>query len=130
MSKFLSSGALLKCSFGAVPSVFTALPLPGMPQTQQTLHSASILQIIPMVNIKPFGMCKAPTNPAVIAATAAAKVFTQAPCMPVIPAHWAPPSVVGKGWGVPMATTDSRCLCAWAGVISVSRDTAGETTTK
>ncbi len=70
MSFGVCTGALLKCSFGIAPSAFNALPVSrvminGRPAGVMT-------DIIPAVNIPPFGMCQTITNPTVAAATAAA----------------------------------------------------------
>jgi hypothetical protein len=118
-------GAMLQCSFGAAPSSLIVLPdkktLTGTPD-------ATIMDNKPMVNIMPFGMCSAPSNPAVIAATAAALgTFTPMPCVPVIPAPWAPvaPQTVMIG---NMPALDNNCLlnCAWGGVIKIN--SPGQTT--
>ena len=88
MAMQVCMGAAMMCSFGAAPSTLVVLPanrtLTGTP-------AANIMDNKPIVNIPPFGMCSAPTNPAVIAATAAkAGVFTPVPCVPVTPAPWIP----------------------------------------
>ncbi len=120
MPEFLCTGTVLTCSFGAAPSMFSALDLPGMPLLSGALPAADITQIAPMANIMPFGMCSSPENPEVAAATAAALgVLTPMPCVPVPAAPWDPPSQMDSGNGVPLATASSKCLCAWGGTIAV-----------
>ncbi len=119
MPELVCTGAQLKCSFGAAPATLTVLPL------NRTISgmgaAATIMDHKPAVNIPPFGMCKAPTNPAVIAATSAASgVFTQAPCVPATSLPWAPPNPTVTVGGQPALHKDCKCMCQWAGVISIS----------
>jgi hypothetical protein len=65
-------------------------------------------------NITPFGMCSAPTNPGVIAAQG-----SPVPCEPVLSA-WTPGAVRVRVNGVAALDAESKCTCAWAGVVSVS----------
>jgi len=125
MPEFLTSNCPLKCSFGTAPAPFQSLPLPGKPVFMAALNGATITDIVPVVNIPPFGMCSSLANPQVAAATAAAQgVLTPMPCVPVIPAPWAPPSPITSWTGVPLATVQSKCLCAWGGQISVVQPVA------
>jgi hypothetical protein len=74
-----------------------------------------------MTNVMMFGMCKAPTNPAVIAATAAASgVFTQAPCVPATASPWVPGSPTVMIGGKAALNSTSKLMCTWLGVISVN----------
>ena len=41
-------------------------------------------------------------------------------CVPVIPAPWTPGSPTVMVHGTPALTSDSRCVCAWAGQISIT----------
>ncbi len=121
MPQFLTTGTILECNMGAAPTPFIADPLPGAP-VEAGLPAATILQFVPGKNIVPFAMCKSPANPTVIAATAAAQgVLTPMPCAPVIPAPWAPPSICTKHLGIPLATAQSVCICAWGGLVKVSQ---------
>ncbi|MFM8223251.1 MAG: DUF4280 domain-containing protein, partial [Planctomycetaceae bacterium] len=73
-----------------------------------------------MLNIPTFGMCSSMANPTVAAATAAALgVLTPMPCIPVIPAPWFPGSPTVLIDALPALNNTCKCLCAWAGVISV-----------
>ena len=113
------SGAMMTCSFGAAPSTLTVLPvnrtMVGGPP------AANIMDFAPMVNILPFGMCSSLANPTVAAATAAALgVLTPMPCLPMTVAPWvvgAPTVLIGN---MPALNDSSKCMCAWAGVISIS----------
>lgn len=113
------SGAMMTCSFGAAPSTLTVLPvnrtMVGGPP------AANIMDFAPMVNILPFGMCSSLANPTVAAATAAALgVLTPMPCIPMTVAPWvvgAPTVLIGN---MPALNDSSKCMCAWAGVISIS----------
>ena len=113
------NGAMMMCSFGAAPSALIVLPLnrtlvSGMP-------AANIVDQKPIVNVPPFGMCMSLANPTVAAATAAALgVLTPMPCVPVIPAPWVPGSPTVLVGGMPALNESSKCMCAWAGVISIT----------
>ena len=112
MAILVTSGALLQCSFGAAPCPLTVLPtnkvMSGTP-------AATIMDHIPVVNIAPFGMCSAPTNPEVIAA-----LGSPVPCVPVTPAPWVPGSPTVLVGNLPALNSTSKCLCTWAGVIQVT----------
>ena len=113
------TGAVLQCSFGAVPSPLTAIPK-GPPVLATAPNAATITDHIPLINIQSFGLCSAPTNPVVIAATVAKLgVFTPMPCIPVTPMPWAPGSAQVLINNTPALNNTSQCLCAWLGIISV-----------
>lgn len=112
------NSAQLACSFGAAPSALTVLPINRVKCGNQP--AANIMDHQPMVNIAPFGMCMSPSNPQVIAATAAALgVFTPQPCMPVTPAPWVPGAVTVNIANQPALDNVSKCNCVWTGIISV-----------
>jgi len=91
MAQLVTMNAKLMCNFGAVPSNLIVPPLnktiaEGMPV-------ANIMDYDQIKNYPPFGMCKAPTNPAVIEARKAASgILTPVPCLPSIAAPWVPGS--------------------------------------
>ncbi len=117
-------GASMQCSFGAAPSSLIVLPA-NCVLTQTP--DANIMDNKPIVNIPPFGMCSSLANPAVAAATAAALgVLTPQPCMPVIPAPWAPGSPTVLIANMPALNDSSKLMCAWAGVIQITNP--GQTT--
>jgi hypothetical protein len=121
----LTTGAVLQCSMGAIPSVFVADPLPGTPMVLGGAATATVAQILP-ANILPFGRCKSMANPEVASATAAAQgALTPMPCTPMVAAPWTPPSLTSKSNMLPIATVSSKCLCSFGGSISVSAPLPG-----
>ena len=111
-------GAMLQCSFGAAPSSLVVLPAN---KTLTVTPDANIMDNKPMVNILPFGMCSSLANPTVASATAAALgVLTPMPCIPVIPAPWAPGSPTVLIANMPALNDSSKLMCAYAGVIQIT----------
>ena len=110
-------GATLQCSFGAAPSSLVVLP---KNRVQTVTPDANIMDNQPLVNILPFGMCSSLANPTVAAATSAALgVLTPMPCVPVIPAPWAPGSATVLIANMPALNNTSKLMCAYAGVIQI-----------
>ena len=101
-------------------STLVVLPINRMLTSSQP--AANIMDNKPMVNIMPFGMCMSPTNPAFIAATAAAMgAPTPVPCTPLTPAPWvtgaiSPPVLLANQ---PALDNVSILNCVMGGVISV-----------
>lgn len=118
----LVAGAVTRCSFGLAPSVLNVLPVNRV--LVSNLPAANILDSKPIVNIVPFGMCNSIANPTVATATAAALgVLTPMPCLPVTGSPWISASRVLLA-DMPIATTDSKCMCTWGGVITVASSPA------
>ena len=118
MAMQVCAGAVLQCSFGLAPSSLVVLP------QNRVLSSgppaANIMDGKPIVNVPPFGMCTAPSNPAVIAATSAALgVPTPAPCVPVTPAPWVPGAPTVLIGNMPALDSNSKLMCMWGGVIQI-----------
>ncbi|HET6873223.1 MAG TPA: DUF4280 domain-containing protein [Acidimicrobiales bacterium] len=114
-------GAMISCSMALVPA-----PVPlncAVPPTLVTaggMPAATVMHFAPMVNIPTFGMCNSPTNPQVIAATAAALgVHTPMPCIPATIAPWEPPSESVMLAGMPALTNSATCMCMWEGEITI-----------
>jgi hypothetical protein len=85
----VTTGAILQCSFGAVPSTLSLLPVNRV--MAGGVPAATIMDHIPIANIPPFGMCSSIANPTVASATTAALgVLTPMPCVPATPAPWVP----------------------------------------
>lgn len=127
MAQLVVSGAMLQCSFGMAPSSLVVLPV------NKTMGAgppaANIMDHKPMVNIPPFGMCQSLANPTVASATSAAMgVLTPMPCIPATSAPWAPGSPTVLLANQPILNDTSKCMCNWAGVISINN--AGEATVK
>lgn len=120
------TGALMTCSFGLAPSSLVATPgtvvIEGKP-------AATVMDIAPVSNIPPFGMCQSLANPTVAAATSAALgVLTPMPCVPAVTAPWqpgAPKTLVG---GKPALVSGSTCICAWGGSVQLTFTGAVRTT--
>lgn len=113
----LCDGATLKCSQGDATSVLGVLPTKNIFVNDKPL--AVISDTKPMVNIKPFGMCKSMANPTVAAATAANKGKLQKmPCVPNTVGPWT--EGISHFLSDEMTPCDkSKCMCAYAGEISV-----------
>lgn len=118
---YVSSNALMTCTFGMVPCPLVVNP--SRTVFMAGLQKANIGDFAPITNIASFGMCSAPTNPTVIAATAAAMgVFTPMPCVPAIVSPWIPgkPDILVQG--MPALTKTCRNMCMWMGQISFTND--------
>jgi hypothetical protein len=119
MPDLVVNGAQITCTFGVAPSALTVVPA-GPPIQAGGQVLARIADMIPMMNIAPFGMCTTLSNPQVAAATSAALgVLTPQPCIPVTTAPWTPGSAKVSVGGVPALTSTSTCMCAWGGSISI-----------
>ena len=117
MGYCVCGGATLQCSFGAAPG---ALQVALLNKVTTSMPIANIMDNKPALNIPPFGMCSAPSNPAVIAATSAALgVFTPAPCVPATLSPWAPGSSTVTVANAPAVNDASKLNCMWSGVIQV-----------
>lgn len=117
MAMQVCMGAMLQCSFGVAPSSLVVLP---QNRTMTMTPDANIMDNKPMVNIMPFGMCSSPSNPTVIAATAAALgVLTPMPCVPATVAPWVPGAPTVLIANMPALDSNSKLMCMWGGVIQI-----------
>lgn len=117
MGKFVTNGALLRCTMGVAPVPLTVV---GMRPMCQNMPMANIMDFAPMVNIKPFGVCRSMANPTVASATAAAMgVLTPMPCIPVITGPWSPGGQE-KICNFPALLDNCKCMCAYGGNISIT----------
>lgn len=126
MGQPVVNNAQMQCTMGAAPAMLGVLPVSGVMIDGQP--AATIMDHKPMVNIKPFGVCKSPANPQVAAATAAAAgVLTPMPCVPMTMAPWTPgsPKVMVKN--MPALNANSKCMCNWGGTISITNPGATKT---
>ena len=125
MGTVVTMGAMMTCSFGVAPAslvvIRPTLVANGMPV-------ANINDSAPMVNIPTFGMCQTPSNPTVAAATAAALgVLTPMPCIPATGTPWIPTAPTVMAGGMPILTSDCKCMCSYGGVISITAPGAAAT---
>ncbi len=119
MGNQVVSGAMLQCTFGVAPSSLSVVPSAmvnaGGPP------AATIMDNAPMVNVPPFGMCTSLSNPTVASATSAALgVLTPMPCVPVLPAPWAPGSPTVTIGNKPALNDSCLLNCAYGGVIKIN----------
>ncbi|WP_246563375.1 DUF4280 domain-containing protein [Paenibacillus montaniterrae] len=118
IGQLVCGGASLQCSFGTAPNVLTVAPSKGV---LTGLPAATIMDHIPMANIAPFALCNSMSNPAVASATAAKfGTLTPMPCVPVTSAPWIPGSPTVLIGNLPALNSNSKCMCAYGGVISIT----------
>lgn len=99
------------CTFGMAPSNLQVIP---------GNRDANIGDKAPMVNVRPFGMCRSMANPQVAAASAAAMgALIPAACIPVCATPWVPGDPMRMVQGMPALTPESKLMCAYAGVITM-----------
>ena len=119
MPSQVNMGALLQCTFGVAPSSLMVLPVNRV--LAEGPPAANIMDHVPMVNIMPFGMCTSPANPMVAAATAAALgVLTPMPCIPMTLAPGVPGAPTVLIANMPALDNTCKCMCNWAGVVSIN----------
>lgn len=118
---YVCAGAIMKCTFGALPGRLVVLPdrtvwLAGQPM-------ANIMDSKPVVNIPSFGPCSAPTYPPTASATAAAMgTLTPMPCVPGTSSPWVPGKPDLLVQNSPALLRSCKCMCQWGGVISIEQD--------
>ncbi len=118
MSLCVCTGGVLGCSFGMTPAPFNALPAPRVLAGGGC--AGVMTDMMPVVNIPPFGLCKSLANPTVAAATAAALgALTPMPCIPVPAGPWTNTAQKLTIGGQSAITNDSKLTCAWGGQITV-----------
>jgi hypothetical protein len=119
MPNHVCNNAVLQCTFGMAPSMLGVLPIKMVNTFNQP--AANIMDHMPMVNIKPFGMCSSMANPTTAAATAAALgTLTPTPCVPNTPAPWIPGSPTVLLANQPALNKSSQLMCTWLGVITIN----------
>jgi len=123
MDDFVVNGAQIKCSQAMPPGKAVLIVMPTARVDAGNMPVATIMDFKPMANIPTFGMCNSTSNPTVIAATSAAQgVHTPMPCVPAITAPWSPGSSKTSVGNMPALTKDSKCMCMWAGQITVESE--------
>ncbi|MEC7241882.1 MAG: DUF4280 domain-containing protein [Myxococcota bacterium] len=120
MPDLVTTGALLQCSMGAAPAPLTVIP--GHMVMIDNKPAATTMDFKPMANIPSFGVCRSIANPQVAAATsAAAGVLTPMPCVPATSSPWVPGAPTVTAGNMPVLTSNSQCMCMWAGVITIKQ---------
>lgn len=118
---YVVTGALMTCTFGMAPSALVVDP--SRTDFLSNLQKGNIMDFKPMMNIMPFGMCTAPSNPTVAAATAAAMgVLTPMPCIPAVTTPWMPGNMQVLVQGQPALMRTCCNMCMWGGQISFTTD--------
>lgn len=112
-----ATGATATCPFGAAPATLVGTSAPTV--LIEGKPAITMRDTIPLVNVPSFGMCSSPSNPSVVAATAAAMgVLTPMPCVPLL-GPWSNTATTTTVGGAPVVTSGSICTCAYGGVIQV-----------
>lgn len=100
--QYVYNGVLLRCDKGVIPTPFTVLPRPSLIRGQFQAHE---LDLVPLTNIKPFGVC----------------AITRGPCMPA-PLRWTEVHQgslrLGPASARPLLES-SVCRCGVGGSISI-----------
>lgn len=119
MGASVTTGAMLKCSYGLAPSTLNVIPMARV--MIEGKPAGDITAMITGANIPPFGMCTTLTNPTVAAATAAALgTLTPMPCVPAVVSPWTPPAAQTTIGGKPALVSGAQCICAWGGQITIA----------
>ena len=113
MAQLVTTGAIMKCTFGVAPSNLIIPPTNRVNALDKPV--ATIMDMIPMTNIPPFGMCSSPSNPAVSASG------SPQPCVPVITTQWMPGSPRIMMRKLTALSSDSKCMCTWGGTITIAQ---------
>lgn len=114
----VTTGAMALCTMGMAPSTLNFIPAPVVGGPMQ---AGKIADVVPFMNIPPFGMCMSLANPAVAAATATALgVLTPMPCTPVPAGTWTPGSASVLLGPLPILDQASVLNCSFAGVIMIT----------
>lgn len=118
MKPLMIQGTLLQCNFGNAPVPLMVLP---DKKVNSMLPVAVQSDHIPLLNILPFGMCSSPSNPLVIAATAAAMgVLTPMPCLPCTAEEWTGSCKKVKVKGGQALSMDAKLRCLFGGNIQAA----------
>lgn len=117
MSKYVSSGATLKCSMGTSQASFKATPknvsVSGKDQ-------GNIMDFIPSANIPSFGRCRSLAYPPTASATAANfGSLTPMPCLPGTCTPWSAVDPQCLLVGSPALREEATLTCMYGGRISI-----------
>lgn len=111
----VSATSLIKCSMGSLPTPFIVTPSRNV--MAEGMLMGNITDMVPLMNIEPFGTCKSVTNPAVAAAALAGD---PAPlCTPSIILPWHPGAATVLVEGIPALDPSASLNCMLGGIIHV-----------
>lgn len=117
--KLVISGASTKCDQGSASGSLKCMRM--MPKA--TIDGQPVVcstDIIPMLNVMNFTMCKSTANPQVAAIIASSQGSTKEfACVPVPSGEWADPSELLTIGGSAAITEKSTLKCAWQGTIKI-----------
>jgi hypothetical protein len=114
MAQQVANGALLRCSFGTLPSQLAVTPEKRVDAGGGC--AANIMDHAPLKNIQPFGLCVTGSNPQVASAQGSPQ-----PCLPVTSTPWSPGSLTVTIGAQPALQSACQLLCQWGGVITVQQ---------
>ena len=106
MACHVDDGALASCQYGNKPTPIHA---------SGHVPIATVSDIAPFVNIRPFGLCRCPNNPAF------ALLHVPVPCVPIISKQWKVANL-HRVWvrGVRALDAKSSVQCVWNGRIQIN----------
>jgi len=110
MPNTVCENAMIRCSFGMAPST---LGVTSQMTSNENGRVATVMDFSP-ANLKNFGMCTCPANPAVAAALGAPQ-----PCMPVPTGPWKPGNLKVKIGPHAALQSSDMLMCAYGGVITI-----------
>lgn len=110
MSLIVTSGAMLRCTFGSQMSPMV-LSSPGNVQAGGR-QLAVLTDLAPITASPHFGQCASPANPTW-------GVHHLGDCTPLAQTPWAPPSATVFTKNLPVINMGSQCMCRWGGIITV-----------
>ncbi|WP_342261927.1 PAAR-like protein [Alphaproteobacteria bacterium endosymbiont of Tiliacea citrago] len=117
MAFFVTANFISRCTMGIAPTPIAVLPNMC---TGLNLDSVRITDCMPIINIKPYGMCNNPLNPAVAAIIASSfGAVRQFACISPLPTPWVPPNPRVLSRNLPSITSDAKKMCYPGGVISI-----------
>lgn len=118
MPLLVNAKAVLFCDKGSAPARLISPKALTRGRGPDGLNN--VLDMPTMATSSFFGACGSPGNPQTAALSAASQgVFTPGGCIPQPVGAWVPGSPGKMIDGAPALTSDSKCLCAFGGVISI-----------
>lgn len=118
MPQQVAHTAQCKCTMGAAPAPLKILPANRV--LCGTLPAATVNDIIPFMNVTPFGTCKSLANPITAALTAAnLGRLTPGACIPLLAGPWSPGAPTVTINGMKALDNTSKGKCSFGGQVSI-----------